>query len=513
MDQTPYSEKVIKAHQKGSIYIHGISETNRGYSTAFSLKQLIEEEFKPGKRSKTLKKVLNELQVLIKNACREWYGPIAFNSFDSHLAQILCETKISSFETRRQLEIFMAQLNTLEQKTLIVISLDISPIKEEELYPEMLTINDELYSIIKHAYVNGQHNPLPIINIREETNWEDPGLKKFIALSYLFGIPQYVNYYTGTLIRNHLWNIPKSKPDPNVIYLKHGGILGNGDNRGQIGVVTVNLPRLAFQSKNEDEFFERLTEVTWVASTALEEKRKHLEERMSRDLMPVSKRFMESLDWHFSSITITGANEALMNLIGAGTDHVAGKAVTYKLLEHMMKLIEELQSETGQIYSLGAYPSERPGAYMAMIDHEHYPDLLTSGEVAPYYTGSTELPPNHGDDLWDALEHQKKYHGIYNGSTVFQIHLNRGINYREEAKLLLKRCIEQFGCNSIKVSPLYSLCRRHGYVYGETKFCPICGEKTLAFTWIDGQAKAVETLYNGLKEEKRQRVRYDVKNN
>ena len=178
----------------------------------------------------------------------------------------------------------------------------------------------------------------------------------------------------------------------------------------------------------------------------------------------------------------------------------------------MTRLVEEYQEETGNLYTLAAYPSERAGSYMAQTDKEKFPEMKVSGTYAPYYTCSSELPPNHGDDLWDALEHQKKYHSIYTGANVFQIHLKHGLEYRAEGKLLLLRCLEKFGYNSTKFSPIYSICKKHGYVEGATERCPHCDSPTNTYVWVDGEATNLRTLSNGLKEANRERVHYDVKN-
>ena len=210
---------------------------------------------------------------------------------------------------------------------------------------------------------------------------------------------------------------------------------------------------------------------------------------------------MENFDWGFSVITLVGMNEALESLIDAPMGHVAGKAVTYKLLEYILRKIETVQAETGLLLSLEAYPSETAGAIL-LTEYETRHQTLTA---------ATELKSSHGNDLWDALEHQKKYHSLYTGGTLQQIHLEQGLDYNDELMLLVKRTIENFGYNYLAITPVFSLCPEHGYVKGDNN-CPICGSETTAYTRIDGNMTKVSQIPEPLKEAYWRRVYYDVKN-
>jgi ribonucleoside-triphosphate reductase len=331
-------------------------------------------------------------------------------------------------------------------------------------------------------------------------------MSRYVALSYLYGYPVFQNYCTGTLHPRYLHEPETVASDIDATYLRHGGVHGNSDNQGCLSVVTLNLPRLSHLSRTEDEFFGRLDEAVEIAGAVHEGKRRHLEKKLAEGRLPETARHLESLDWHFSAVNVVGMNEALLGLIDAGAGHVAGKAVTYRLLEHLVRRIEEIQSETGHLYTLEAAPCVEAGALMAERETATRP-----GDVKPFYTASTELPPWHGDDLWDAMEHQKKYHGIYTGGDVFQIHLARGLNYREECKLLLRRSLKVFGFNHLKVSPVFSLCRKHGYLFGEQRKCPVCGGDAETYTWVDCSPRPLDELSERLKEAHRRRVYSDVK--
>ena len=500
-----YSADVLQAHNDRSIYIMDFNEKTKGYSTAYCPSKL----FDIGKNS--LKNTLKNLIDLLQKSEAEWSRSITINSFDSYIAPLIKSENLNEAQIRKLFGIFIAQINNLVNYT-VSLNLDVFTSSNNDTQPEMDMINCQLSEILENSYQNESHKVVPIINISDSTLWDSSTISRYIKLSYKYGVPHYINYLTGTLSSSHLHNLPDKNPNPNVIYLTHGGVMGNADGRGLVGSVAINLPRAGYLSRDEDEFIERIDSLAEAAKLALEQKRKILTDRLEAGLMPITGRFLKSFDWHSSAICIVGVNEALQNLIGVGTAHVAGKAVTYKILEHMVRLIEEYQEETGHLYTLAAYPSELAGSYMAEIDKEKYPEMKMSGNYAPYYTCSSELPPNNGDDLWDALEHQKKYHSIYTGANVFQMHLKHGLEYRTEEKLLLFRCLEKFGYNSIKVSPNYSICRKHGYIESATKKCPKCGLTTNTYVWVDGEVANLETLLNGLKEANKERVNYDVKN-
>ncbi|MCW4050655.1 MAG: hypothetical protein NWE89_13070 [Candidatus Bathyarchaeota archaeon] len=512
-----YSDRGLKAHTEGEFYIHHIDEPDKGVSTGWSLNKLVQNSL--GDSQPSMKDVPRLIVSHVKASGSEWAGSQTFNGLDQYMASIIKKRNMSRAEIRRNVGLLMAALNSPEIHNKVTFSLNTSPIPESwdtepaELRSEMTMFNQVLVRMLENEFLNGRFNVTPVVNVTSRTDWSDPGFTELLSLAYKYGAVHFVNYSTGTLVTDHIHSQPDAEPDSHAIYLRHGGIPGNADYSGLTGLVTLNLPQIAYKTRDEDQFFERLSSLMETATDALEAKKRHLEGLLSNGKMPSTSSLHDNLDWHFSGIALSGMNEALLNVIDAGTAHVAGKAVTYKLLEYLIRYIEMIQAKTGHLYTLEAYPSEEAGAHMAGIDKTSRPEIIASGVNVPYYTGSTELPPSHGDDLWDMLEHQKKYHGIYTGGTAIQIHLKEGQVLKDESMLLLRRCMDQFGYNSLKVSPVFSLCDRHGYTQGEVSVCPVCGDKTATYVWVDGYPQELSKIPEGLKEAHRQRVHYDVKNN
>jgi anaerobic ribonucleoside-triphosphate reductase len=508
-----YPDEAVKAHRDGLIHIHRLDEPDKGYSAGWSISSLTDNKLK----GDGLKGLLSAIMEPLEGLQREWAGPQAVNSLDVYCAAAIEEAEETDNEQREAVVGFVSNVQSLRAP--LSVSLDLCPdatmpasllglasCDPQTLGVHMDRFNGAFADTLEHGYGRGEFKLVPVLNVTGQTDWRSEILSRYVALSYKYGYPTIQNYYTGTLHPRYLHEPEAVASDKEATYLRHGGVHGNSDNQGCLSVVTLNLPRLSRLSRTEDEFFRRLDEAVDLARAVHESKRRHLEEMLSEGRLPETAKHLDSLDWHFSSVNVVGMNEALLQLIGAGTGHVAGKAVTYRLLEHLIWRIEEIQVETGHVYTLEAAPCEEAGAKMAMNDAASQP-----GGVQPYYTGSTELPPWHGDDLWDAMEHQKKYHGIYTGGNVFQIHLARGLGYRKECKLLLRRAIEVFGFNHMKVSPVFSLCGEHGYLWGEQQTCPVCGGDAEAYTWVDCSPRALDELSEGLKEAHRRRVYSDVK--
>ena len=503
-------DEALKAHREGLIHIHGLDEPDRGYSAGWSVESLTDDEGY-GDPERLLGGVLEQVARLQ----REWAGPQAVNSLDVYCAAAVERTGTTDRELRGVVAGFVSETRLLGSQ--LAVSLDLVPDATlpssmfgsssgdpQTLASSMDAFNGAFADALELGYRRGSFRLVPVLNLTGETDWESRSLSRYVEMSYLYGYPVLQNYITGTLNPRYLHE-PETSSSYEATYLRHGGVHGNSDNQGCLSLVTLNLPHISRLSKTEDEFFSRLDEAVELAKTVHEDKRRRLEELFAEGGLPETARCLGSLDWHFSAVNVVGMNEALLGLIDAGAGHVAGKAVTYRLLEHLVWMMEEIQAETGHMYTLEAAPCVEAGTLMAERE------ASASGDAQPFYTASTELPPEHGDDLWDAMEHQKKYHGIYTGGNVFQIHLARGLNYREECKLLLRRSLGVFGFNHLKVSPVFSLCREHGYLVGEQRRCPVCGGDAEVYTWVDCSPRPLDGLSEGLKEVHRRRVYSDVK--
>jgi ribonucleoside-triphosphate reductase len=484
----------------GDIY-HWEETEDRGYSIGWNMETLIKKGIPDSEPPLTLKELLKQTQVLISKTDKEWGGPITLNSFDNYISSFVEKEKTSKKQIGTQIEKF---LTTISKGYDVTISLDLIPKPDYNASVETQITLDFINRVILDKYVlqmtKGIFEPKIIINLYKNTDWKSDILDQCFKISYLFGQPIYQNFNTGT-IRPETLKPRKNNPDYNITYLRTGGAIGNSENQSVLGYSCINLEKIATQAWNEEVFFELLEKKVNEAIQVSYEKQRRIEKRLSDGDMPLTAHFIESLDWSFSVITLVGMNEALETLIDASLSHVAGKAVTYKVLEYILEKLERAQITTGRLFSLESYPSENPGS---MLSSEY-------NSIYPYFTASTELKPSHGDDLWDVLEHQKKYHSMYTGGTLQQIHLKKGIQYSEGLKLIIKRTLEVFGYNYVAITPIFSLCSTHGYIFGE-QTCSKCNSKVETFTRVDSKITKVSELSIPLKEAYKQRVYYDIKN-
>ncbi len=486
----------------GYIYNWQDSE-DRGYSIGWNLKTLIQRGLNENQPPENLDELLEQIVDLIKYSTKEWGGPVTFNSLDNYILPFVEREKPSRQGFISQMEQFFQKITETDAEVAITLDLIHRPSFSESDKAQTIldAVNDVIADVYSSMMQRGGFEPYIAINLYPETDWESPILDKWLESSYLYGQPTYNNFITGTIAPETL-RPRDQKLDLETLYIRLGGVLGNTEDQSVTGFTCINLSRVADDARDEDEFFTMLEQQVEQAKETLENKRKLLETKLEHGEMPLTSQFIDNLDLSFSVITLVGMNEALESLIKAPLGHVAGKAVTYKVLESLMRKLEDIQYLTGHLYSLESYPSEKPGA-----------ELLTEYDAEEtYLTPATELKPSHGDDLWDALEHEKKYHSMYTGGTLEQIYLQHGLKYNQGLKLLIKRTIETFGYNYLAITPVFSLCKEHGYIKGETETCPTCGKETTTYARIDHKLTPTSILSNPLKEAYKQRAYYDVKN-
>jgi len=287
-----------------------------------------------------------------------------------------------------------------------------------------------------------------------------------------------------------------------------GGLFGSGDSTGSVGVVTINVPRLGYLSKGEDEFFERLGYIMELARISLEAKRDRVKKNMDNGLLPFTKRYLGTLKNHFSTIGLVGMNEACLNLLGCSIADEEGKKLAVKTLKFMLGRIQTFQEETGNIYNLEATPAEGVSYRLAKIDKKKYPDIITAGERAPYYTNSTLLPVNSGLDLISALKHQEELQTLYTGGTVHHIFLGESLEDGESCMNLVRKVSHNTRLPYFTVTPTYTICDDHGFIPGEYPKCPSCGKVTEVYSRVVGYFRPVRNWNVGKQEEFRQRIEY-----
>jgi ribonucleoside-triphosphate reductase len=484
----------------GNIY-NWQENTEKGYSIGWNLKTLISKGLPKKDPPTNLKELLEQIITLVSESRTEWSGPQTINSLDSYITLFV---EKENLDTQNLSYLFKAFFQKIYENALqLTISLDLVSTSD---FPNtkqntLEKINHVLQNTALKFMEKGLFEPYIVVNIYQNTDWNSETLDEWLKLSYMYGQPVYHNFQTGTIGPESL-RPRDQKPELDTIHLRLGGANGNSENQSVTGFSCINLEKIGAEAKTENQFFNILGEKMDEAARFLAEKRQFIEDKFNHNGFRLTKWFIEDLNWSYSVITLVGMNEALESLIDAPLGHVAGKAVTYKVLEFLLRKIEDIQCESGQLFSLESHPSDTPGGILLQEYESQYPFLTTA----------TELKPSHGDDLWDSLEHQKKYHSMYTGGTLKQIHLEKGLNYNSGLKLLIRRIVENFGYNYLAITPIFSLCIEHGYVPGTQDTCPECGKNTETYTRIDTKITPVSSLQSSLKEAYRQRVYYDVKN-
>jgi len=484
----------------GDIYLWD-PDSDRGYSIGWNLQTIINKGIPNHDPPKSSDEFLKQILKLAQESNKEYGGQVTFNSLDNYLVPFLAQENPSKLHFIQQIETFFEEIS---QKNNVTISLDLVPrpeLKQVEKHQVILSaINDVIHQVHRAQMNRGNFYPSIIVNLYPENSWEQDSLNDWLELSYLYGSPTYQNFITGTISPETLR--PRNyTPEKEVTYLRLGGTNADSETQLVTGYACINLEKAGSEAETEDHFFKLVNQQMDEAANWLKNKHNRFVKSFDEGEKPLTKHFIEEPKWSYSVITLVGMNEALETLIDAPIGHVAGKAVTYKVLEQLIRKIEQLQEEKGILFSLEAYPSEKPGAILLAEYNSKY----------PYLTPATELKPSHGDDLWDVLEHQKKYHSLYTGGTLLQIHLEQGLHYNNGLGLLVRRTIESFGYNYLAITPVFSLCTEHGYVYGDQN-CPICGEETETYTRSDQKITKISDLLEPNKEAYWRRVYYDVKN-
>jgi len=476
--------------------------SGKGHSIGWSLKRVINDGLPGHDAPETFSSLLDLLLTLFKESESEWSGSVAINSFDVLSAPLLRKEKLSNEQIGEKLCAFVSSINELGLN--ISLSLDLIPDMElsdaySSYQPEIDIFNQSFSKAISQNMESGHFNPIPVINLHDDVQWEMPVMDSYLALSFQYGQPLIQNTQSG-IISSESIRPRMQEPIFEVPYLRLGGTLGNADDRGVLGYVCINMDDIAVLAESEPNFFTLLDNQVNIATEKLVQHRENLMENIRAGGMPLTDWFIEDPQWLYSAISIVGMNEALQTLIAAPLAHIAGKAVTYQVLEFLLRKIEAIQVKTSVLFTIESHPSEYPGALM----------LAKSSSDAKFLTAATDLSPHHGEELWDALEHQKKFDSMYTGGTLQQVFLKEGFAYHYGCKLLTRRIFETFGFSYLGITPNFSLCPVHGYLGGSDD--PARCEKCVPYTRIDGTIRAVEELPESLKEVYRTRVHFDVKN-
>lgn len=538
-----YDEEIANAHRNADIHIHDLSMLT-GYCAGWSLKQLIKEGLggiqgkitsSPAKHLSTLCNQMVNFLGILQN---EWAGAQAFSSFDTYLAPFIKVDNLSYKEVKQCIQSFVYGVNTPSrwgtQAPFSNITLDwVVPndlaempclVGGEEMdfcykdcKPEMDMINRAFIEIMLEGDAQGRgfQYPIPTYSITKDFDWSETENNKLLfEMTAKYGTPYFSNYVNSDMEPSDVRSMCcRLRLDLRELRKKSGGYFGSGESTGSVGVVTINLPRIAYLSKNETDFYNRLDYMMDISARSLYTKRKTISKLLNDGLYPYTKRYLGSFDNHFSTIGIIGMNEVGLNAPWLRKDLACAETQQFSkdVLNHMRARLSDYQEKYGALHNLEATPAESTTYRFAKHDVKRYPDIITAAKEgnSPYYTNSSHLPVNYTDDLFEALDVQDELQTLYTSGTVFHAFLGEKMPDWKAAANLVKKIADNYRLPYYTISPTYSVCAAHGYISGEAFTCPKCGEPTEVYSRITGYYRPVKNWNDGKSQEYKDRTTYD----
>ena len=539
-----YDEEIGQAHRNADIHIHDLSMLT-GYCAGWSLKQLIQEGLGgiPGKISsspaKHLSVLCNQMVNFLGIMQNEWAGAQAFSSFDTYLAPFVKTDNLSYPEVKKCIESFIYGVNTPSrwgtQAPFSNITLDWTVPADLANLPaivggkemdftygdcknEMDMVNKAFIEIMIEgdAHGRGFQYPIPTYSITSDFDWSDTENNRLLfEMTAKYGTPYFSNYINSDMEPSDVRSMCcRLRLDLRELRKKSGGFFGSGESTGSVGVVTINMPRIAYQSADEADFFRRLDRLMDISARSLHVKRTVITKLMDEGLYPYTKRYLGTFENHFSTIGLIGMNEAGLNAkwIGKDMTHPETQEFSKKALNHMRERLSSYQEEYGDLYNLEATPAESTTYRFAKHDKEQFPDIITAaeGDGTPYYTNSSHLPVGYTEDIFAALDIQDELQTLYTSGTVFHAFLGEKLPTWQSAAALVRKIAENYKLPYYTMSPTYSICKNHGYIKGEEYVCPECGEKTEVYSRITGYYRPVQNWNDGKAQEFKDRKVYDL---
>ena len=506
-----YDKEIADAHRNADIHIHDLSMLT-GYCAGWSLKQLIKEGLGgiEGKitsaPAKHLSVLCNQMVNFLGIMQNEWAGAQAFSSFDTYLAPFVKTDHLTYPEVKKCIEAFIYGVNTPSrwgtQAPFSNITLDWTvpddlaelpaivggkemDFKYKDCKQEMDMVNKAFIETMIEGDANGRgfQYPIPTYSITKEFDWSDTENNRLLfEMTSKYGTPYFSNYINSDMQPSDVRSMCcRLRLDLRELRKKTGGYFGSGESTGSVGVVTINMPRIAYLSQDEDEFYQRLDRLMDISARSLHIKREVIGKLLDEGLYPYTKRYLGSFDNHFSTIGLVGMNEAGLNARWLRADMADEKTqkFTKDVLNHMRERLSDYQEEYGELYNLEATPAESTAYRLAKHDKKHYPDIITAGHEGdtPYYTNSSHLPVDYTSDIFDALDVQDELQTLYTSGTVFHAFLGEKLPDWKAAATLVRKIAENYRLPYYTLSPTYSVCKEHGYIAGEHFTCPTCGKK------------------------------------
>ena len=539
-----YDEEIANAHRNADIHIHDLAMLT-GYCAGWSLKQLIKEGLGgiPGKITSApashLSTLCNQMVNFLGIMQNEWAGAQAFSSFDTYLAPFVKIDNLTYREVKKCIESFIYGVNTPSrwgtQAPFTNITLDWTvpndlaelnaivggkeqDFKYKDCKTEMDMINRAFIEIMIEGDANGRgfQYPIPTYSITKDFDWSETENNKLLfEMTSKYGTPYFSNYINSDMEPSDVRSMCcRLRLDLRELRKKSGGFFGSGESTGSVGVVTINLPRIAYISADEKEFYNHLDHMMDIAARSLKTKRTIITRLLSEGLYPYTKHYLGSFDNHFSTIGLVGMNEAGLNArwLRADLTHEKTQQFAIDVLNHMRERLSDYQEQYGDLYNLEATPAESTSYRLAKHDKKRYPDIITASENSdvPYYTNSSHLPVGYTDDIFSALAIQDQLQTLYTSGTVFHAFIGEKLPDWKAAATLVRRIAENHRLPYYTISPTYSVCRTHGYISGEHYTCPKCGEPSEVYSRITGYYRPVQNWNAGKTQEFKERKLYNI---
>ena len=538
-----YDKEVADAHRNCDIHLHDLSMLT-GYCAGWSLKQLIQEGLGgvPGKitssPAKHLSTLCNQMVNFLGIMQNEWAGAQAFSSFDTYLAPFVKIDNLTQKEVKQCIQSFIYGVNTPSrwgtQAPFTNITLDwVVPndlaelnciiggkevdFKYKDCQKEMDMVNKAFIEIMIEGDANGRgfQYPIPTYSITSNFDWSETENNKLLfEMTAKYGTPYFSNYINSDMEPSDVRSMCcRLRLDLRELRKKSGGYFGSGESTGSIGVVTINIPRIAYLAKDEKDFYDRLEKMMNISARSLKVKRNVISKLLEEGLYPYTKRYLGTFSNHFSTIGLVGMNEACLNAkwIKEDLTHEKAQKFTKDVLNFMREKLSDYQEEYGDLYNLEATPAESTSYRLAKKDKSLYPNIITaSDDETPYYTNSSHLPVGFTSDIFEALDIQDELQTLYTSGTVFHAFLGERLPDWKSAANLVRKIAENYKLPYYTLSPTYSVCKKHGYFAGEIFKCPVCDEETEVYSRITGYYRPIKNWNDGKAKEYKMRKLYDL---